>query len=73
MKKPVLSSSLSTPSSTKKVIKAEVESDDDVPLSVRAATLTKKRKKSESDDEDYKLEVSCDPNFSSLLIRFKFT
>uniref|UniRef100_A0A158Q736 DNA topoisomerase I n=1 Tax=Elaeophora elaphi TaxID=1147741 RepID=A0A158Q736_9BILA len=55
VKKPLLSSL--TPSSTKKVIKAELESDDDVPLSVRAATLTKKRKRSESDDEDYKLEV----------------
>uniref|UniRef100_A0A1I7VDA3 DNA topoisomerase I n=1 Tax=Loa loa TaxID=7209 RepID=A0A1I7VDA3_LOALO len=52
-KSPLLSS---TPSSARKVIKAELESDDDVPLSVRAATLTKKRKKSESDDEDYKLE-----------------
>ncbi|EFO18685.1 DNA topoisomerase I [Loa loa] len=41
-KSPLLSS---TPSSARKVIKAELESDDDVPLSVRAATLTKKRKK----------------------------
>ncbi|OZC12397.1 hypothetical protein X798_00028 [Onchocerca flexuosa] len=44
-------------SSTKKVVKTELESDDDVPLSVRAATLTKKRRKNESDDEDYKLEL----------------
>ncbi|CAG9536054.1 unnamed protein product [Cercopithifilaria johnstoni] len=54
VKKPL--PSLSTPLPTKKGIKAELESDDDVPLSVRAATLTKKRKKRESDDEDYKLE-----------------
>lgn len=53
IKKPLSSSALS---STKKMLKTELESDDDVPLSVRAATLTKKRKKSESDDEDYKLE-----------------
>ncbi|KAK6114582.1 Eukaryotic DNA topoisomerase I catalytic core family protein [Brugia pahangi] len=54
IKKPLSSSALS---STKKMLKRELESDDDVPLSVRAATLTKKRKKSESDDEDYKLEL----------------
>ncbi|VDN82851.1 unnamed protein product [Brugia pahangi] len=68
IKKPLSSSALS---STKKMLKRELESDDDVPLSVRAATLTKKRKKSESDDEDYKLEVSCSPKIFHIFIYIK--
>ncbi|KAM3720692.1 DNA topoisomerase [Dirofilaria immitis] len=54
VKKPLSSSS--TRSLEKKVIKRELESDDDVPLSVRVTTMTKKRRKSVSDDEDYRLE-----------------
>uniref|UniRef100_A0A915Q7U6 DNA topoisomerase I n=1 Tax=Setaria digitata TaxID=48799 RepID=A0A915Q7U6_9BILA len=61
VKKPLPSSAIS---SSKKVIKTELESDDDVPLSVRIATLSKKRR-SESDDEDYKLEKKKEKRKSS--------